>query len=122
VLQDSNGRVYVDIGAFHAALNSMRQQRAVSWRQVAQESGVSASTITRVGQGRRPDIDGLAALAEWGELSLNDYVRPSRRAQERPDTLSAISNSLHSDPNLDPKSAAALDDIVRTAYARFRNG
>jgi hypothetical protein len=82
---------------------------------------VSPSTLSRLGQGRKPDVDGLAALAAWSGLDIREFVRGSRRLLERPDTLAAISSSLHSDPRLSPAHAAALDDMVKAAYARLKS-
>ncbi len=36
---------------------------------------MSASTLTRMAQGKRPDVDGLAALVAWSGLDADDYVR-----------------------------------------------
>lgn len=66
---------WFDADAFYAALNGVRHSRKRNWKQVAAESGVSASTLTRMAQGKRPDVDGLAALAAWSGLEVDDYVR-----------------------------------------------
>jgi transcriptional regulator with XRE-family HTH domain len=50
---------WFDTAAFYDALDSVRQARRLNWKQVAGDSGVSASTLTRMAQGRRPDVDGL---------------------------------------------------------------
>ncbi len=39
-----------DAEAFYAALDSQRQSRRMTWKQVAEESGISASTLTRMAQ------------------------------------------------------------------------
>ena len=54
-------------------LKGLRLRRAKTWKQVAKDAEVSASTLTRMAQGRRPDVDSLAALADWSELDLIDY-------------------------------------------------
>jgi hypothetical protein len=64
-----------DVDAFFRALDSVRQSKELRWAQVATESGLSASTLTRMSQGKRPDIDGLAALCAWSGLSADDYIR-----------------------------------------------
>ena len=40
-----------DLGKFHAALNAQREAKGLNWKEVAEESGVSASTLTRMSQG-----------------------------------------------------------------------
>jgi transcriptional regulator with XRE-family HTH domain len=102
-----------DTPAFVAALDAQRRSRSMTWRQVADEAGISASTLTRMVQGRRPDVDGLAALLSWSGLSGNDYVRGQ---QGQADTLAKISTFLRSDPKLSTQAAAALERIIAAAY------
>ena len=65
-----------DTAAFHAALDATRAARSLSWKDdVASQTGVRASTLTRVGQGKNPDADSIAALVSWSDLSTSDFVR-----------------------------------------------
>jgi transcriptional regulator with XRE-family HTH domain len=105
-----------DTSTFVAALDAQRRSRSMTWRDVASEAGVSASTLTRMLQGRRPDVDGLAALLSWSGLSGNDYVRGQ---QGQADTLAKISTFLRGDPKLTPQAAAALERIIAAAYAEM---
>ena len=59
---------HFDAEAFYAALDSQRHSRRLNWKQVAREAGISASTLTRIAQGKRPDVDSLAALLTWSGL------------------------------------------------------
>jgi len=108
-----------DGDAFYRALEITVVDRKVSWKQVADETGVSASTLTRMAQGRRPDAGSLAALAAWAGLNPTDFVEASFKAQ-RPAALAQISTLLRSDPELDAQSAEAVEAIVRAAYERLR--
>lgn len=110
---------WFDSEAFYAALDAVRQARHLNWKQVAAESGVAASTLTRMAQGKRPDVDGLAALCAWSGLDADEYVRSN---EERPEvgTLAMISTYLRSDRNLTPESATALDELVKATYERLR--
>ncbi len=109
-----------DSNAFYEALDSTRQARNLNWKQVAAQSGVSASTLTRMAQGKRPDVDGLAALVSWSGLRSDDFVR-SRGQETGPEPLAMISTYLRSDRNLTPEAAAALDQVVKATYERLRN-
>ena len=109
-----------DSGAFYEALDATRQARSLNWKQVASESGVSASTLTRMAQGRRPDVDGLAALASWSGLSTDDFVQ-SEAGESEPEPLAMISTYLRSDKNLTPEAATALDELVKATYERLRS-
>jgi hypothetical protein len=59
---------------FYQAVNARREERAASWRQVAREIGIGKSTLARMSQNKRPDADGLAALAYWAALNPADFV------------------------------------------------
>ena len=108
-----------DSQGFYDALDATRRSRNLNWKQVAAQSGVSASTLTRMAQGRRPDVDGLAALASWSGLKADDFVR-SDSDQGEPEPLAMISTYLKSDPHLTPEAADALDQLVKATYERMR--
>ncbi len=108
-----------DNDGFYDALNATRQAKKMSWKQVADETGVSASTLTRMAQGKRPDVDGLAALSSWSGIRADEFVRSASR-QGEPEPLAMISTYLRADKNLTPEGAAALDEVVRATYERLR--
>jgi predicted transcriptional regulator len=54
---------------FADTLDAIRASRGLTWRQVADQSGVAASTLTRIQQGKRPDVDGLVRLCHWAGLT-----------------------------------------------------
>lgn len=109
-----------DGDAFYRALEATVVARSKNWKQVADETGISASTLTRMAQGRKPDAASLAALSAWAGINPSDFVRASYKAS-RPEPMAQISTLLRTDPNLDANAAEALEAIVRTAYERFRN-
>jgi transcriptional regulator with XRE-family HTH domain len=114
-----NKKGWFDTGGFYEALDAARQSKRLTWKQVAAESGVSASTLTRMAQGKRPDVDGLAALAAWSGLSADSYVR-SDKARPSPEPLALISTYLRGDKNLSPEAAVALDELIKATYERLR--
>ncbi|TAL07970.1 MAG: XRE family transcriptional regulator [Chloroflexota bacterium] len=107
-----------DTEAFFAALDAQRTAQRLTWKDVAGRTGLSASTLTRIGQGRRPDVDGLASLLAWSGLEAESFIPGNGRS--RPATLAAISTSLRSDPLLSPQSAETLERIVAAAYEQLR--
>ena len=118
VTVDKSGRF--DASAFYEALDAERQARKLNWKQVAAESGVSASTLTRMAQGKRPDVDSLAALAAWSGLRTDDFVR-SGKTRPEPEPLAKITTYLRSDKNLSPEAARALDELIKVTYNRLRS-
>jgi hypothetical protein len=113
---------WFDADGFYAALDGVRQAKRLNWKQVSAQSGVSASTLTRMAQGKRSDVDGLAALVAWSGLDADDYVR-STDDEERPaqEPLAMISTYLRGDRNLSPEAATALEELVKVTYERLRN-
>jgi len=109
-----------DAEAFYAALDSHRQSRRLNWKQVAEESGISASTLTRMAQGRRPDVDSMAALAAWSGLSVDSFVYHEDAEKIHTDSLTAITAYLRADPHLSQQSAEAIEAVLKAAYEKLR--
>src|SRR2546430_4634015 len=107
-----------DVEGFHAALDSQRKALAMSWKEVAEESGVAASTLTRMAQGKRPDVDGLAALLRWSGLKAESFIRGSTDAE--PETLAQMTASLRADPTLTPQAKRTLENILRATYSGLK--
>lgn len=68
-----------DRSAFFAAIDEVRSVRGLQWKQVAAESGVNASTLTRLGAGKHLSVDSFAALVAWGHLDANAFLCAQRR-------------------------------------------
>ena len=107
-----------DAEGFFDALEAERESRELTWKEVAGEAGVSASTLTRMGQGRRPDVDSLAALARWAGLNADEFIKGRKRKPRS--SLAMISTYLRSYPNLSDQSARLLETIVRNTYAELK--
>jgi hypothetical protein len=71
-------------------------------------------------QGKRPDVDSLAALTAWAALDAANYVSSVGKAKERPEPLAMISTYLRTDPNLSKEAATALDELIKATYERLR--
>lgn len=108
-----------DAGGFYAALDSERQARRLTWKQVASEADVAASTLTRMGQGRRPDVDGLASLAGWAGIDVQLFYRTPHQSKTA-EPLTQITALLRADKNLSGESAQALESMLKSAYEHMR--
>lgn len=109
-----------DVEAFYAALDSQRQSQRMTWKQVAEESGVSASTLTRIAQGRRPDVDSMAALSAWSGLKADSFIKREQDTQVESDPLAQITAYLRADSHLTPEAASALEAVIKAAYEKLR--
>lgn len=110
-----------DVAALHSALDSQRIARDLTWKDVSSESGVSASTLTRLSQGKRPDVDSLTALTHWLGLSADRFMGVRQMAFGGVSPLAQISTILRDDPNLNKDAATALDEMIKSTYARLRS-
>lgn len=85
-------------------------------RDTAKEIGnVSPSTISRVENGKTPDMDTFLALCDWLEVPPAELIN-STEEKKNSDTPEAIEIQLRADKNLDPAIADALASLVKAAY------
>lgn len=109
----------LDVRALYLTLDSERDQRHISWRQLAHEAGVGPSTLSRMAQGNRPDVDSFVALVQWLGMPAEQFMRgsPDDDAADHSATLpaQAVASLLRANKDLDPDSVAAIDDILQAA-------
>ena len=118
--QRDDARARFDAAGFAAALDATRATRGLSWRQVAAEAKVSPSTLTRLGAGHRPDMDGFAALADWLGTGTDRFIQRTQPEEpvDPPDLALLVEGLLH-DPVLGATRARALVKVVMAAYEAF---
>lgn len=107
-----------DSDAFYAALNAARLSKQKTWKDVAEETGVNASTLTRMGQGAKPDVNGLAALLSWSNLKAETFIRGTTKRKAEP--IAEITALLRADPNLSKPNAKLIEDIVISTYNKLK--
>src|SRR5438309_156001 len=81
----------LDLESLVGALDSERQARGLSWRQLAKQAGVSPSTLTRMQQGKLPDVNTFAALTKWLNIPAERFYSDQRPAKEAEDPMAVIS-------------------------------
>lgn len=64
-----------DSKALYQALDEKRKSLDLSWREVANEIGVSVSTITRTQSGGRMEVDGMLAMVAWLGVPVESFIR-----------------------------------------------
>jgi transcriptional regulator with XRE-family HTH domain len=107
-----------DTDAFYSALNAARLSRQQTWKDVAEEAGVNASTLSRIGQGAKPDVNGLAALLTWSNLKAEAFIRGSTNKRSEP--IAEITALLRADPHLTKQNAKLIEEIVISTYNQLR--
>jgi transcriptional regulator with XRE-family HTH domain len=109
-----------EVSRFYAALDAERLARRLNWKDVSAASGVSASTLSRLSQGKRPDVDSLATLTAWLGMPVDQFMGRRAMAFGSASPLTQISSILRDDPELNEDAAAALDEMIKATYARVR--
>jgi len=104
---------------FYHALDSQRQAKNLTWKKVAEQAKVSASTLTRIAQGKRPDVDTLASLCKWSGLKADDFIDYDNK-QIQAEPLTHVLAHLRADKNISVEGAKAIEIMIKSAYEQFR--
>lgn len=65
----------LDRRALYLALDDLRNAHSLSWRAVAEASGVSSSAVfTRLRQGTAPDSDNLLRILAWLDADVRIFA------------------------------------------------
>jgi transcriptional regulator with XRE-family HTH domain len=98
-----------------AALDSERQAKGISWRQLAIEAEVGPSTLTRMQQGKSPDVNTFSALTTWLNIPAERFYaeQGARAAKDAP--MAVVSTLLRGKKKMSPKAVKALTELVSAA-------
>jgi len=107
----------LDLDALVEALESKRRAEDISWRELARRAGVGPSTLTRMQQGKRPDVDTFSALVSWLGAAAEEFLATGARAPEEqtPEATFAALMRSKSVKKLSPGERDTLDAIVKAA-------
>lgn len=104
-----------DSMGFFKALQATALARGLRWKDVSQQTGIGASTLSRMAQGRGPDAASQAILAAWSGLNPADFTKLAKRSTQ-PEPLALLTSQLRNDPRLSPEAANMLDQLIQTTY------
>jgi len=124
------GKMLVDTEELGRAIRRRREELGLSLRDVATETDVSASTLSRIENGTgKPDADNIARLTSWLDVPMERILsgRHSQSAESakavvyypQEPTPEIVEAHLRADRNLTPETAAALSELFRVAYTQF---
>lgn len=107
----------LDVASLIGALNAQREARGLSWRKLAQEAGVNASSLTRMQQGKLPDVNTFTALTQWLGIPAEQFVAgiPSK-GRESPHPWAVASTLLRGKREMTPEALKALEELVQAAF------
>ena len=119
----------VNTAELGSAIRRRREEQGLSLRDVADETGVSASTLSRIENGTgKPDADNIARLAAWLDMPIERVMHHAQRGVADPNpvvyyphesTPEIVEAHLRADRHLTPQTAKALSELFRVAYAQF---
>jgi transcriptional regulator with XRE-family HTH domain len=103
-----------------AMVRAKRGKRGL--REVAKEIGnVSASTLSRVEQGKVPDLETFFELCKWLNVGPEEFTGGNLNAdQDAASTPEKIEIHLRADRTLEPETVDALITMVKLAYEAAR--
>ena len=120
---------YVKTLELGQAIKRRREELGKSLRDVADVTGVSASTLSRIENGTgKPDADNIARLTGWLDMPMDRIMnKQSSSANEvepviyypNEATPEIVEAHLRADKNLSPETANALSELFRVAYKQF---
>jgi len=111
------------------AIRRRREELALSLRDVADQTSVSASTLSRIENGTgKPDADNIARLTKWLDMPIERIMHHGRDEMTdakavvyypHESTPEIVEAHLRADRNLSPETADALSQLFRVAYSQF---
>jgi transcriptional regulator with XRE-family HTH domain len=111
------------------AIRRKREEQGLSLRDVADETNVSASTLSRIENGTgKPDADNIARLTAWLNVPVERIMSGRSSAGDEAEavvyfpqesTPEIVEAHLRADRSLTPETAKALSELFRVAYAQF---
>ena len=110
----------IDIAALHAALDAARVARGLTWRQTARAVGVSPSTLCRIGQGHRPDVDGFAALVQWLGVPAEAFMPAANPNGQAPELEVKLAIALATQPDLQDADREFLREVLAASIKRIK--
>lgn len=126
--QKVNNSMLVNTIELGRAIRRKREEMGLSLRDVADETDVSASTLSRIENGTgKPDADNIARLTAWLDVPM-ERVMSARKAEEEVKPVvyfphepmpEIIEAHLRADKNLTEETAKALSEMFRVAYTQF---
>jgi transcriptional regulator with XRE-family HTH domain len=121
-------RMLVNTEELGRAIRRKRDELGASLRDVADATGVSASTLSRIENGTgKPDADNIARLTTWLDVPMERILGSRSEGDEdkavvyfpRESTPEIVEAHLRADRNLTTETASALSELFRVAYAQF---
>jgi len=104
-----------DIANLGALLRARRRETHLSLRDLADQTGVSLNTLSRVERGHIPDLKNFRLIVDWLELPAERFLDPASGAT----TPEVIARHLRADRRLPEDAAAKIAELVEEMYHKL---
>jgi transcriptional regulator with XRE-family HTH domain len=101
-----------------ATLRTRRREQGLSLRDLADATGVSFNTLSRVERGHMPDLRNFQRIVDWLEVPAETFLDTEEPISTTPH---AIARHLHADRNLSDQAARKIAAMVEEMYERLAN-
>jgi transcriptional regulator with XRE-family HTH domain len=106
----------LDMELLTAYLKARRGEMGL--REAVQQIGdISPATLSRIENGRVPDIEVFLRLCDWIGIPPETFLKRETEVATTPKTTEVIEAHLRADRNLDEAAAEAIANMVKAAYA-----
>ena len=100
-----------------SVLKAQRGDRGL--RAIAQEiGGVSASTLSRIEQGKVPDVDTFLKICNWLGVSTEEFTYDDKTKSKNLSSKDLLLAHLRADRNLSESTIQALSEFINLAYEK----
>ena len=105
--------VPVPVGQLGAELKRIRSERGLSLRDVAEQTAISASTLSRLERGSTPDFDIVDRLAEWLKISVSTGALQTQTPKTDEEVMQVVEVHLRANKKLPSDTARAIAEAVK---------
>lgn len=102
----------IDARALQGALDQVRLEQGVSWRQLAGEIGVSPSLLSRLRNGYKPDAEGFMTLVGWLGMPAERFLVEEKTALHQPKLMAELAPLLRARQDLDATDVKMLEEVI----------
>lgn len=115
----------VDVRGLHAALDAARKSAGLSWRQLARKLDLSPSTMSRLANGHKPDVDAFAVMVSWLRVDAQRFMvseqdRLRQQDEPEPDLMAELVPLLRARKDLQARDVDYLEELIGSAVRRFQ--
>jgi transcriptional regulator with XRE-family HTH domain len=114
LVRHSRGGAYMKkkISLDELVIEVKKKRGSTGIRETATDIGISPATLSRVENGKLPDIDTFTRICRWLDVDAGEILNCSKNKGKIESSQPALSVHLKADKNLSKEAAHALADMI----------